>query len=94
MKKLGSSIDKGAFTSWFTKLYEDYNDHEDITIDCFRVFDRDGQGMITLSDFKAVLGQMGEKLDEKQIAEVLKETDVKNNMIDYEEFTRMLYGSL
>ena len=93
-KKLGGSIDKGAFEKWFGKLYDDYADTEDMTIDCFRVFDRDGNGQITLSDFKAVLGQMGEKLSEKELNEVLKETDVRNNMINYEEFTRMLYGNL
>jgi calmodulin len=88
----GSSVGMDKFKPWFIKLYEDYADSSDQIVDYFRVFDRDGQGFITLADFRSVLGTMGEKLDEKEIETCLRECDIKNGLIDYEDFTKTIFG--
>lgn len=58
---------------------------EDI-IDAFRTFDMEGNGLISVEELRHVLMNLGEKLNEQEIDELIKATKVKAQDIDYREF--------
>lgn len=61
-------------------------------LDGFKIFDRDGKGLISLEDFRHVMKTLGDKLDDKIIDDMIKEAETvfncidKNNFLNYEVF--------
>jgi len=49
------------------------NDTEDELIEAFRVFDRDGNGLISAQELRFVITTAGEKLQEEEIDELIRE---------------------
>lgn len=51
----------------------------------FKVFDKDGNGYITSSEFKYFMTTLGEKLSEEEVDEIIREVDKDGDeQIDYE----------
>jgi calmodulin len=66
-------------------------DIEDELIEAFKVFDRDGNGLISAHELRFVMSSAGEKLSEEDIEEMIREADENGDgYIDYEEFVRMM----
>lgn len=66
-------------------------DIEDELIEAFKVFDRDGNGLISSHELRFVMSTSGEKLSEEDIEEMIKEADENGDgYIDYEEFVKMM----
>lgn len=64
---------------------------EDDYIDCFKVFDRDGNGLITTDELKLVLGSLGEKLSDDEIEMMIQKADRSgNNAVNYQDFVKMM----
>ena len=58
------------------------------------MFDRDGNGLIDRNELKLVMQELGEKLSEEDIDEMIEEADTNNDgFIDYEEFARYMSTS-
>ena len=51
--------------------------HEEEIREAFDVFDRENNGFVTHADLKFVMGQLGEKLTDEEVNEMLKEADVR-----------------
>ena len=55
-----------------------------------QLFDKDNDGMITISELRTVLRSLGHNIPESDINEMLKLTDkddlASNNLVDYKEF--------
>lgn len=51
-------------------------DQEEDLIEAFRVFDREGNGLISVAELRHVLTNIGEKLTEEEIDEMIREADV------------------
>ncbi|KAF9353989.1 hypothetical protein BGX26_008239 [Mortierella sp. AD094] len=63
-------------------------------INGFKVFDKEGNGFIPVGEFRYVLTNLGEKLSDAQVDELLKGVEVdKNGKINYEEFVKMIMAS-
>ncbi|KAK6009486.1 EF hand [Ostertagia ostertagi] len=62
--------------------------------EAFRVFDKDGNGVITANEFKfrcLLQVHMGMQFSEEEVDEMMHEVDCDGNgEIDYEEFVRMM----
>ena len=57
----------------------------------FQMFDRDGNGLIDRDELKLVMQELGEKLSEEDIDEMIEEADTNNDgFIDYEEFAHYM----
>jgi calmodulin len=67
-------------------------DTEEELIEAFKVFDRDGNGLISASELKHVIEKSsGENLSENEVNEMIKEADIDGDgYINYDEFVRMM----
>lgn len=52
------------------------NDGEEELIEAFRVFDREGNGKIKVAELRHVMSNLGEKLTDEEIDEMIRESDV------------------
>ncbi|KAF9574092.1 hypothetical protein BGW38_008354, partial [Lunasporangiospora selenospora] len=60
----------------------------------FKVFDKDNDGYIAVAELRYVLTNLGEKLSEQEVDELLKGIEVdKNGKVFYEDFVKMLLSS-
>merc|ERR1712176_1715542 len=57
--------------------------------EAFKMFDRDGDGFITLKELKKVSMMLGNIMGQEEIEEFMREADVDGNgMLDYDEFCK------
>ena len=64
---------------------------EEELIEAFKVFDRDGNGLISAHELRFVMSTSGEQLTEEDIEEMIREADENGDgFIDYQEFVRMM----
>ncbi|KAJ9462391.1 Calmodulin [Diplonema papillatum] len=67
------------------------NREQEIT-EAFRVFDKDGKGTIHTADMRHIMTALGEKFDDIEVDEMIREAGVKgrDGDINYEEFSKKL----
>ena len=59
--------------------------------EAFKVFDRNGNGLISVADLKAVTERIGEKLTDQELNEIILEADIDaDTCMNFEEFARMM----
>ena len=60
-------------------------------IEAFKIFDHEGNGMISVSEMKDVLERMGmERMTEREVCNVLDIFGIEDSMIDYKKFVKRL----
>merc|ERR1711982_88797 len=66
-------------------------DTEEELIEAFKVFDRDGNGFISAAELRHVMTNLGGKLTDEEVDEMIREADVDGDgQINYEEFVKMM----
>ncbi|AFZ79692.1 calmodulin, putative [Theileria equi strain WA] len=66
-------------------------DTEEELVQAFKVFDRDGNGFISAQELRHVMTNLGEKLTNEEVDEMLREADVDGDgKINYEEFVKLM----
>jgi calmodulin len=85
------SIDFPEFLQLMAGKIKDI-DNENELIEAFKVFDRDGNGLISLQELKITLSLLGNKpLKDEEIEEMMNEADSdQDKCLNYEEFMRMM----
>jgi len=59
----------------------------------FSVFDRDGTGMISAAELRHVMTNIGEKLSDQEVDEMIREIEVdRDGQINYEDMVRLMCG--
>ncbi|XP_070538757.1 calmodulin-like [Ptychodera flava] len=59
--------------------------------EAFRVFDRDGNGFISASELRHVMTNLGEKLTDEEVDEMIREADIDGDgQVNYEEFVKVM----
>ena len=67
------------------------NDSEEELIEAFKVFDRDGNGLISNVELQHVMTSLGENVTMDEVDEMIKEADLDGDgYINYEEFVKMI----
>eukprot|EP00934_Nitzschia_sp_Nitz4_P009319 Nitzschia sp. Nitz4//scaffold127_size64804//60783//61575//NITZ4_006189-RA/size64804-processed-gene-0.24-mRNA-1//1//CDS//3329534789//9309//frame0 len=87
MKKVGAG-DTVTFPDFLEIMACDMNmtDPEQV-VSSLKVFDKEGNGKISVSELKHILTKMGETLTEREVNEVMQDvTPDSNGMIKYEKF--------
>ncbi|XP_022898936.1 calmodulin-6-like isoform X2 [Olea europaea var. sylvestris] len=66
-------------------------DSEEAFKEAFRVFDKDQNGYISAAELRNVMTNLGEKLADEEVDEMIREADVdRDGQINYEEFVKII----
>ena len=66
-------------------------DTEEELVEAFKVFDRDGNGLISVGELSMVMRQIGETLKDHEYEEIIRAGDRDNDgFLNYDEFIRMM----
>ena len=83
-------IEFNEFLQIILKYAKD-TDIEDELIEAFKVFDKEGNGLIPSSEFKHIMLTLGERLSDDDVEEMIKEADYRGEgFINYKEFVKIL----
>ena len=64
---------------------------EQEVLDAFKVFDKDGNGLISAVELKYIMTSLGEKLTDNEVEEMIGEVDKdEDGHINYDEFVKMM----
>ncbi|XP_069110938.1 calmodulin-like [Argopecten irradians] len=74
------------------KIFDDDSDAE--LKEAFKTFDSDGNGFISAAELRHVMTNLGEKLTDEEVEEMVREADIDGDgHVNYEEFVRMMHTS-
>merc|ERR1712113_653206 len=83
-------IDFPDFLSLMARRLKDTDTEEEL-IEAFKVFDRDGDGFISAGELRYSMTNLGEKLSDIEVDEMIREADLDNDgQINYDEFVKMM----
>ena len=84
------TIEFSEFLNLMARKMKD-SDSEEQLKEAFRVFDKDQNGFISAAELRNVLTNLGEKLTDDEIDEMIREADVDGDgQINYEEFVKVM----
>ena len=70
-------------------------DSEEELREAFRVFDKDGNGFISAAELRHVMTNLGEKLTDEEVDEMIREADLDGDgMVNYEGTACSMTGDL
>ena len=88
------TIDFPEFLTLMARKMKDTDSEEEI-LEAFKVFDKDGNGFISAAELRHVMTNLGEKLTDEEVDEMIREADIDGDgQINYEEFVKMMYSYL
>ncbi|KAI8521076.1 calmodulin-like 3 [Branchiostoma belcheri] len=80
------TIDFNEFLQMMQKAMKSDVDSEAELKEAFRVFDKDGNGFISSEELRHVMTNLGEKLTDEEVEEMIDAADINGDgQIDYEE---------
>jgi len=80
----------GADNALMSRKTKDVDDEEEHR-ESFRTFDKDGNGFISASELRHVMANLGEKMTDEEVDEMIKEADLDGDgQINYEEFVSVM----
>lgn len=83
-------ISLDEFITLMCKQSPDLQTEEEV-INAFRVFDKEGNGLISTAELKHIMMTIGDKMTEEEADEMIHEADIDDDgIINYEEFVRMM----
>ncbi len=78
------TIDFPEFLKMMSIKMKEEDSEEEIR-ETFRIFDKDGNGFVSPDEMRYVLGNIGEKLTDEEIDEMIAEADIDGDgLINYE----------
>lgn len=86
-KFLGNgTIDFPEFLTMMARKMKDTDSEEEIR-EAFRVFDKDGNGFISAAELRHVMTNLGEKLTDEEVDEMIREADIDGDgQVNYEGY--------
>jgi len=84
------TIDFPEFLTMMARKMKDTDSEEEIR-EAFRVFYKDGNGFISAAELRHVMTNLGEKLTDEEVDEMIREADIDGDgQVNYEEFVTMM----
>uniref|UniRef100_A0A8C2CF85 EF-hand domain-containing protein n=1 Tax=Cyprinus carpio TaxID=7962 RepID=A0A8C2CF85_CYPCA len=78
------TIDFPEFLTMMARKMKDTDSEEEIR-EAFRVFDKDGNGYISAAELRHVMTNLGEKLTDEEVDEMIREADIDGDgQVNYE----------
>ncbi|KAG5645669.1 hypothetical protein DXG03_005507 [Asterophora parasitica] len=86
------TIDFPEFLTMMARKMRDTDSEEEIK-EAFKVFDKDGNGYISAAELRHVMTNLGEKLSDNEVDEMIREADVDGDgQINYDEFVKLFHS--
>eukprot|EP00270_Netrium_digitus_P019721 TRINITY_DN784_c0_g2_i2.p1 TRINITY_DN784_c0_g2~~TRINITY_DN784_c0_g2_i2.p1 ORF type:complete len:153 (-),score=33.32 TRINITY_DN784_c0_g2_i2:118-576(-) len=84
-------LDFDTFVDIMAKNMKETDSEEDLR-EAFKVFDKDHNGFISAAELQTVLTNLGEKLTDEEVQEMMKEAGCvnQNNEIEYNELVKVM----
>ena len=83
-------IEFKEFLELFARKMKDPDTEEDL-IEAFKIFDKDGNGVISAAELRHVMTTLGERLTEEEADEMIREADTDGDgFINYHEFVKIM----
>ena len=74
---------------WYFRIFK--KSGIDSKYEFFSVFDKDGNGYISAAELRHVMTNLGEKLTDEEVDEMIREADIDGDgQVNYEEFVAMM----
>ncbi|RLN52106.1 hypothetical protein BBJ29_001640 [Phytophthora kernoviae] len=87
------TIDFPEFLTMMARKMKDTDSEEEI-LEAFKVFDKDGNGFISAAELRHIMTNLGEKLTDEEVDEMIREADIDGDgQINYEEFVKMMMSN-
>ncbi|WOL07979.1 calmodulin-like protein 11 [Canna indica] len=84
------TIEFGEFLNLMARKVKETNVEEELK-EAFKVFDKDQNGFISASELRNVMINLGEKLTDEEVDQMIREADLDGDgQVNYEEFVRMM----
>ncbi|CAM1311893.1 Uncharacterised protein g5829 [Pycnogonum litorale] len=84
------TIEFNEFLQMMSKKMKDTDNEEELK-EAFRVFDKNNDGFISASELRHVMTNLGEKLTDEEVEEMIKEADLDGDgLVNYDEFVTIL----
>jgi calmodulin len=84
------TIDFAEFLDLMARKMKDADSDEELK-EAFKVFDKDQNGFISAAELRHVMINLGEKLTDEEVNEMIREADVDGDgQVNYEEFVKMM----
>jgi len=88
------TIDFPEFLTMMARKMKDTDSEEEIR-EAFRVFDKDGNGFISAAELRHVMTNLGEKLTDEEVDEMIREADIDGDgQVNYEGSTFLTFSLL
>ena len=83
-------IEFKEFLELFARKMKDPDTEEDL-IEAFKIFDKDGNGVISAAELRHVMTTLGERLTGEEADEMIREADTDGDgFINYHEFVKIM----
>lgn len=83
-------IDFEEFCGLMVKKMKESEPEEEL-VEVFKIFDKDGNGKVDMYDLATVFKELGEKISDEDLKEMIDEHDHDGDMgFNFEEFVRMM----
>ncbi|KAK8924189.1 hypothetical protein KSP39_PZI019645 [Platanthera zijinensis] len=84
------TIEFGEFLSLMARKIKETDAEEELK-EAFKVFDKDQNGYISAAELRNVMINLGEKLTDEEVDQMIREADLDGDgQVNYEEFVRMM----
>ncbi|KAI4369662.1 hypothetical protein MLD38_018082 [Melastoma candidum] len=84
------TIEFGEFLALMANKIKDTDAEEELK-EAFKVFDKDQNGYISATELQHVMINLGEKLTDDEVEQMIREADLDGDgQVNYEEFVRMM----
>jgi len=87
------TIEFQEFLTMMSKKMKEPDSQDEIR-EAFKVFDKDGNGFISAAELRHVMTNLGEKLTDEEVDEMIREADINGDgQINYNEFVSMMMST-
>ncbi|XP_010279286.1 PREDICTED: calmodulin-like protein 11 [Nelumbo nucifera] len=84
------TIEFGEFLTLMARKMKETDAEEELK-EAFKVFDKDQNGYISANELRNVMINLGEKLTDEEVEQMIREADLDGDgQVNYEEFVRMM----